>query len=172
MYEVDDKDVVAELEGLPQPDAGAPLPLVLSDEHTLLLAYIAHEPDPAWDGSYVSVVSDSTPAGIVIVKFRGYCAHMFGPPDEETVAGHPLAKRGLFPYSVFEVSNSSWLRRLERMNSVHRSHDAARFLAGKRHLVFTFHDSTFECIVRDVVAEGFRGSMREAAGRMVTMLRG
>jgi hypothetical protein len=40
MYTVDDKDVVLRLKETPQPDVGALLPFVMSDEHTLLLSYI------------------------------------------------------------------------------------------------------------------------------------
>jgi hypothetical protein len=95
---------------------------------------------------------------------------MFGPPNDEAFGGHPLASRGLSPYAVFEVQQSSWIRKHERMNSVHPSHNRERFLAGIKHFIFAFHDSTFECI-----AEGFeicivRGSMRSAATRMVEML--
>lgn len=69
---------------------------------------------------------------------------MFGPPNDEAFAGHPLADRGLNPYSVAEVQRSSWIRGLERMNSVHARHSRERFLEHKRHFVFAFHDSTFK----------------------------
>ena len=57
MYEVDSLDTVVELHDAPRPDICVLLPLVLCDEHHLLLAYLVSEPDPAWDGSYVTVVS-------------------------------------------------------------------------------------------------------------------
>jgi hypothetical protein len=62
--------------------------------------------------------------------------------------GHPLASRGLQAYSAFEVRNSSWIRQLERMNSVHPQHNPARY-SMLHHYVFAFHDSTFECVARD-----------------------
>ena len=43
MYSVDERDKVIELEEVPQSSVGAPLPLVLSDEHKILLAYIVQE---------------------------------------------------------------------------------------------------------------------------------
>jgi len=75
---------------------------------------------------------------------------MFGRPNDEAFHGHPLYSRGLRPYSVFEIDNSSWLRRLEEMNSVHEHHDKEKFLSAYYHFIFAFHDSTFECI-----ADGF-----------------
>src|SRR5262245_11285948 len=75
---------------------------------------------------------------------------MFGPPNDEAFYGHPLAARGLHPYGTFQVEHSSWIRQLERMNSVHPRHRPDMFRRLK-HYVFAFHDSTFECI-----AEGHR----------------
>lgn len=76
-------------------------------------------------------------------------------PNDEAFEGHPLASRGLKPYSVFEVKNSSWIRRLERMNSVHRCHRPEGYKM-LRHFVFAFHDTTFEC-----VAQGFEWTVHE-----------
>jgi hypothetical protein len=78
---------------------------------------------------------------------------MFGSPNDEAFHGHPLAERGLGPYGAYRVEDSSWIRRLERMNSVHPRHDPERFRA-LTHCVLSFHDSTFEC-----VAEGVRFSL-------------
>lgn len=79
---------------------------------------------------------------------------MMDAPNEEAIAGHPRADRGLEAFSAFEVKNSSWIRQLERMNSVRPYHDRVRFFESKRHFIFAFHDSTFECI-----ANGFDVSM-------------
>jgi hypothetical protein len=171
VYEVDSLDSVVEQHDAPRPDIGAPLPLVVSDESHVLLAYLVSEPDPNWDGSYTTVVSpDSQGMAVALVRFGWPYAHLFGPPNDEAFGGHPLASRGLHPYAVFEVRQSSWIRRLERMNSVHPRHDRERFLAGLRHFVFAFHDSTFECIAEGFESEVFRGSMRSALERMAAML--
>jgi hypothetical protein len=94
VYEVDSLDRVVELHDAPRPDIGAPLPLLLSDEHRLLLAYRVSEPDPEWDGSYVTVVSQESEGSVACVRFKGPSAHMFGPPNDEAFRGHPLANRG------------------------------------------------------------------------------
>ena len=70
-------------------------------------------------------------------------------PNDEAFDGHPLGRRGLMPYGAFEIKHSSWIRELERMNSVHPYHSAERF-EEFRHYVLSVHDTTFEC-----VANGF-----------------
>jgi hypothetical protein len=167
MYEPDEQDAVVELESLPQSDIGAPLPAVAAAEHFLALAYLASEPDPDWDGTYVTVVGpDSEGVLVAAVTFeRPYC-HLFGPPNDEAFSGHPLASRGLHPYGAFEVHHSSWLRSLERMNSVHPYHRPELFSSYK-HFVFAFHDSTFECVARAFTVTLQRGSLESVMQTLV-----
>ena len=49
MYEVDSLDAVVELRDAPKPDIGGPIPMLLCNEHYLVLSYLVSEPDPAWD---------------------------------------------------------------------------------------------------------------------------
>lgn len=171
VYEVDDRDTVVELDDAPAPDVGAPIPHLICDDYQVLLAYLVGEPDPDWDGTYVTVVGPESEGRLVaIVRFDCPYAHMFGPPNDEAFKGHPLAGRGLAPYAVFEVRDSSWVRRLARMNSVHECHDRERFLANSRHFVFAFHESTFECIARGFTSEVVRGSLRSVLPRMLAAL--
>jgi hypothetical protein len=156
MYEVDGDDRATELEGIPQSAVGAPLPAVLSDEHTVIVAYLMEDPDNADES-------------VVLVTFAGYRALFFGPPNDEALAGHPLADRGLRPYGSFVVEPSSWVRRLQRMNSVHPRHDPRRFDA-LRHFVLTFHDSTFECVAPSFAVETHAGSIRAVIPRMADLL--
>jgi hypothetical protein len=149
MYSIDHLDSVNELSGVPQSSVGAPCPMILCGEHFLHLAYLLQEDTTGWDFKTVRIVSQDTPEQpCALVRFRGVEVHMFGPPNDEAFHGHPLAKRGLEPYSVSEVTNSSWIRGLERMNSVHPYHKPARY-AKLRHFVFAFHDTTFECVAED-----------------------
>lgn len=97
-----------------------------------------------------------------MVEFTRYSTYMFGTPNDEAFHGHPLAARGLRPYGAFQIDNSSWIRQLEKMNSVHHSHRPERF-ERLRHYVFSFHDSTFEC-----AAESF--SITSHEGSLETML--
>jgi hypothetical protein len=169
MYTVDDRDAPLERKDVPQSSIGAPCPMLLVSESVLNLAYYLEERDAGWDGTSVRVVGQETQGEpCALVRFRHSIAHMFGPPNDEAFAGHPLAERGLEPYAVFEVENSSWLRTLERMNSVHPYHRAERYAIYK-HFIFAFHDSVFECIAegfelsvyRDSVSNVLRSSWRE-----------
>ena len=131
VYKIDRRDKVIPLDSLPQSATGAPLPCLVADEDSLRIAYISHEGS---DGDT-----------IVTVTFEDPYAHMFGPPNDEAFSGHPLADRGLEPYGAFRIDNSSWVRRLERMNAVHPGHSPESFEA-LIHYVLSFHDSTFECV--------------------------
>jgi hypothetical protein len=156
MYSVDSRDEVIKLNDVPRSDSGSPLPSVLSDEHTLLLAYILSEPSIDWD--QVGVNFMPPPERVGIIDFKGHRSFMFGSPNDEAFSGHPLAGRGLRPYSAFEIKHSSWIRQLEQMNSVHDRHDKKRY-DDLKHYVFSFHDSTFEC-----VAMGYTFEVRELSG--------
>jgi len=158
MYQVDDRDKVVELKDVPQSSIGAPCPLVLSNEGTLVLAYYVERRDEASDGKTVRSVGPESAGEIVsLVRFRLCYASLFGPPNDEAFSGHPLSKRGLRPYSANLIENSSWVRSLERMNSVHPYHKPELF-DGYRHFIFAFHDSTFEC-----VAQGYEISLKEGS---------
>src|SRR5947209_6009447 len=102
MYDVDQKDRVVELTDLPQSSVGAPIPIVLSDEFTTVVAYYVKETQLAWDGSDVSLVGPrSEDETVALVRFGHRYAMMFGPPNDEAFEGHPLAGRGLEPYGSF-----------------------------------------------------------------------
>ena len=171
MYEVDHLDKVVELTNVPQSSVGAPLPFVVSDECNVVLAYLVSERDPAWDGTYVNVVGpDSEGKLVAILNLESPYIHMFGPPNDEAFSGHPLAERGLSPYAAFEILQSSWIRKLERMNSVHPHHRPGMF-SNERHFVFAFHDSVFECIAHGYTTKLVRGSIRSVLPLMMEYFR-
>ena len=140
MYAIDDLDTVIELSKVPRPEPGAPNPIVFADDHKLVLSYWIPDESP-----------DRSTAPMAFVRFGRKHLHLFGPPNDEALTGHPLSGRGLFSYGVFRVDHSSLVRNLERMNSVHRHHDPKRFEA-LSHYIFTFHDSTFECVAESLEA--------------------
>lgn len=171
MYQVDHQDEVHELLDVPQSSIGAPIPTIVADEHRVVLAYyLEDDEDPEWDGQNIRLVG---PTGVseplAIVRFASCYAHMFGPPNDEAFRGHPLASRGLHPYGAFEIHKSSWIRGLERMNSVHDYHRPEEFWK-RRHLIFAFHDSTFECVCNGFDVTLSRGSISSAIPRMVKLL--
>lgn len=161
MYSVDHRDTVVKLADVPQSSIGAPCPMMLVGEHHLHLAYYLQNTPTGWDGTSVRIVDQDTGVEpVALVSFKHPLAHFFGPPNDEAFEGHPLASRGLQPYSVFEVRESSWIRRLERMNSVHEHHTHELF-AEYRHFVFAFHDTTFECIAESFTVSVHKGSVAD-----------
>lgn len=147
MYTVDELDVVVALSEIPKPEAGAPAPVVLANEQSLVLSY------------------RTATAPFAFVRFSMPYLHIFGPPNDEALDGHPLWGRGLVCYGAHSVQNSSLVRRLERMNSVHWLHQPKSFEV-LNHYIITFHDSTFECVARSVEgwAENILGE--DQKGRM------
>ncbi len=167
MYQVDGKDRVRELTDIPQSSVGAPIPVVIAGEQSLALAFYEEISDPGWDGSTSRLVDpDTKEKSVVIIRFADCSAHLFGEPNSEILSGHPLYERGLRAHGNFEVKNSSWIRAQEKMNAVHPFHRRLRFLKDKRHFVFAFHDSTFECIAKGYTVERVQGSIREVSTRL------
>ena len=133
MYDLDGSDSVVELDVLPGMETGAPAPIVKLDSSAdkYQLSYYAR--------------GDKR----VTIEFDQFRAAYFGPPNDEALTGHPLYARGLRWYDMCEVKESSWIRRLAKMNSVHPRHNPSRY-DSLHHYIFAFHDQMFECI-----AEGF-----------------
>jgi hypothetical protein len=169
MYQVDNEDRVVKLENVPQSSVGAPIPVVVGDERKVVVAFFVQDIPDGWNGTSVRVVSDESEEPVAVVEFKSCYAYMSGPPNDEAFDGHPLADRGLHPYGAFEVLNSSWIRQLERMNSVHEYHKPDSFWE-LHHYIFAFHDSTFECISAGFqITEAF-GSMRSVVPLMAEKL--
>ena len=160
MYPISEADRPREVSEFPQSSVGAPCPMLIADEHTLRICYYLEESrlSSAWLQSEIRPASSGDSDDLcAMVTFSLVHAHMFGPPNDEAFSGHPLASRGLEPYGAFEVEHSSWLRSLERINSVHPYHRPERF-DRYRHFILSFHDTTFECI-----AESFNVTLRRGS---------
>ena len=138
------------------------MPFVIGGEYTLTLFYLLDDTQEDWDGTSVRVVGLDSDEPWCAITFRQCYASFFGPPNDEALEGHPLYSRGLQYYSVHKIKNSSWVRLLEKQNRVHEHHSASHFEKLK-HYVFTFHDSTFECIARGYTIEVGSGSILKAA---------
>lgn len=147
MYTTDDQDIVIPLGDIPPCCVGAPLPVVFADEGTTIVAYIIQRSS--------SPDSDDH----AFIRFHWCYSLMFGPPNDEALGGHPLASRGLEPYGAFKVENSSWLRGLERLNSVHPYHRPEHF-DRYTHYVLTFHDTTFECVADSYAVSVVKGPIQ------------
>lgn len=84
------------------------------------------------------------------VQFKNCLITKFGYPNDEALSGHPLFEAGLSCYGIFEVFNSPWIEDVRIQNR--KSFPDFEF-KGLRHFIFTFHDSTFECLAEDFVVE-------------------
>lgn len=170
MYDADNHDNVVEIPGFPQSSIGAPNPVVVSDEHTLVVAFYLQDTPEGWDGRDVRIVGSQTNGEpLALVRFNRCYAYMFGPPNDEAISGHPLASRGLSPYGAYSIEESSWIKNLEQMNSVH-PHHVSRFLKEFNHYILTFHDSTLECVAKSYDMIGSTCSIEQAIPQMKEML--
>jgi len=167
VYTIDKRDRVHELPDVPLPSSGAPDPLVLADEDTLVVTYITAKPSTGQAGGSGLPSADEAAA---IVVFRQCHASHFGPPNDRTFATHPLADRGLRPYGAFEVESSSWLRGLEMRSRDHPWHDPKLFQR-LRHWVWTFQDSVLECAALNYAALEAQGRPDDLLPRMHAQLR-
>ncbi len=158
MYAVD-KDQVVALGDIPRPTAGAPEPIFIASERSAAIAYYL------WEAQTEDSDSDEEP--VAVITFPRCYAHMFGLPNDETLDGHPLYKRGLESYRASEVKDSSWILALEKASSINPLHDKEKFLEGLQHIIITFHDGTFECITDGYEVEIRQGPVEDAVPMML-----
>ena len=121
---------VVMLDSWPQPST-CPEPVVFATETQFLLRY------------------ETSDDKFAVIQFPLVTSFQFGAPNDEALGGHPLSKFGLKYYQVHRVDNSPWIAELERRNAIHPRHDRERFIKEAVHYVFTFQDSTLECVVKD-----------------------
>ncbi len=169
-YVVTGEDKVEEIEGVPQSSLGAPCPHVICGEQEVFLIYLAQEHSDKANGEKVRIVDGSSEEPVVTIQFIEPYAHYLGPPNDESLRGHPLVERGLTPYSCSKVQSSSWIAALEKMNSVHPCHRKESF-DGIGHYIFTFHDSVFECVADAfVVLTHERTTIRKAIDNILYLV--
>jgi hypothetical protein len=141
------------------PEAAVSGPLLIQDDGLALLTFNAMRLRP--DGRY-------EPAGTALVEFQRCSCTRFGYPNDEALPGHPLYRRGLQAYGIFEVLDSSWIAQLEEQNRVAFPNSRSW---GSRHFAFVFHDSMLECIARDLILtvsrEPFPQVLRAVSQRFV-----
>lgn len=98
-------DEVVDL-GLPWlPDPGSPELVVLQTERDATLIYGA-------------TVVTGHEGEFVVLQFPRCLASRFGYPNDEALVSHPLYRRGLSHYGIFEVLRPSWLEGLRDQNRV------------------------------------------------------
>jgi hypothetical protein len=123
------------------PEAAVSEAVVLQTEYATVLTFSAVREMP--DGKRAS-------AGYGLVRIDGCSLTRFGQPNDEARAGHPLYSKGLNTYGVYEVRNSLWSRQTVEMNRVSFPNTPD---STQKHFIFTFHDSTFECLAHGLRAD-------------------
>ncbi len=122
------------------PEAAVSEPVLLQNDYAAILTFSAMRPLPN---------GKREDAGYGIVEFDSCSLTKFGYPNDEALSGHPLYARGLAGYGVYEAHNSSWIKLVTQQNRAvfPNTPDSTQ-----RHFIFTFHDSTFECVARGLYA--------------------
>lgn len=138
----------------PQPfvwSAGAPCPVLLSSEQRTF------------------VIFDHPEGDITAIEFIGCTSVVSGFPNDEVLHGHRLAERGLSPYQVHEVIESSWLAELRAVEHHHSRSPEVPF-PNSRNYILTFHDSMIEAIARELTIVGSFNSPSEALTSLASQL--
>jgi hypothetical protein len=157
----------------PHWNTGAPLPHLISNGSRAFVVCYASQPDPNWDGTYVTVVSpsDTHESRFVVIELTRCHDVRLGGPNDEALAGHPLYGRGLEGYRAHEVHNSDWIEHVIAVNSVHPQHSAAMF-DRLRHFVLLFHDEMLEALATGIEARLVKGTMTTILTDLTTSLIG
>ena len=154
-----EQDKLVLLQAVPMPSPDASDPLVFASERRVLLVYRIAPSDFEQFGPFSD---DEEP--FCLVHFTGAAFHQSGPPNDEELGSHPLAASGLRWYSAYECLNPTLVGELW---------SAPANPVALRHFIFTFRDSTFECVAADCDLAGVyasadvasREALHPAAGR-------
>ena len=113
------------------PEAAVSEPAFFQTERASLLTFSAVREKANWRRE---------DAGYGLVEIVHCCTSSFGGPGDEDIEKDPA-------YGVFEIVNSRWKRLLSEHGGLYFPGTPG---PGQRHFVFTFHDSTFQCIASDL----------------------
>lgn len=142
--------------------AGAPVPVVLSDEYHLTLFYYYNKGFSESITQMPIERNSREDKGVAVLVFKNHIIYKFGYPNAEVLQSHPYYNLGLESYNIYEVAESDWVREIEVMNRLHPFHNPIKFKMYK-HFIITFEDSTFECIARELELSFFQNlTMKEA----------
>jgi hypothetical protein len=133
--------------------AGAPMPVLLQCEwHTFLAFYTGARDDE-----------------IGVVEFYRCVVAILSEPNDESLKAHRLWGKGLDFYAAHVVHNSKWFQAWRVLNGMLWEHDPDAW-AGYKHYVFTFHDSTFQCIAKSFEVRKITASMEEVLLQLIPKL--
>ena len=144
------------------------MPQVFSNGHKTYLIYLLKEVDPNWDGSYVTVINNASPAvyALALVEFIQPDTHRFGMVNDEAASGHALYTKGLEYYSAHIVENSTWIEELKTIHKAHPGFNESRW-TDKKHFLLFFHDEMFEIVAKGFQIEVFKTTFLDLATEVV-----
>lgn len=122
------------------PEAAVSEPAFFQTERSSILTFSAMQEQP--DGTRED-------AGYGLVEIVHCRVSAFGEPNDESLKRHPLYSKGLRAYGVYEIANSAWIK----AEIAHERSSLPDVPDTKQsHFIFTFHDSTFQCIASELRA--------------------
>ncbi len=131
------REEVKRIRSMPRSSRLAPHPFVVSDNHTLVVAYALHQAT----GTPALPPEDRNDTGVVIV--RDYVAYQFGPSYDAALTGHRLGQKGLMPHGVFAIKHSQWLAQVRDALRLERPPES---FAMYKHFIFCFQHTPLEVI--------------------------
>ncbi len=148
-------------------DVGAPMPQVFGNGHKTFLLYMISEPDPNWDGTYTTVVDNSSTNKypLALVEFDGG-TFKFGIANEEVFGGLPIANKGMGWYEAHIVENSKWIEELKTIHKVHPYYHEPSWKE-KKHYMLLFHDEMLEVIAKDYKIEQFNSTFKDLVKEVI-----
>ena len=144
------------------------MPQVFSNGQKTFLIYLINEPDPNWDGTYVTMIDNTsnTIYPLALVEFNGN-TFRFGIANDEVFSGLPLWNKGLEGYAAHVIENSTWVKELKNINKVHDRYSEEHW-KNEKHYTLLFHDEIFEIIATGYKIETFNttfGKLAEEVAR-------
>ena len=104
-----------------------------------------------------------------MMRWRHVRHALLGSPNDEARIGHRLWDKGLSEVRwIGEVLDSELIAMLERQNSVHPSHNPARF-ASLRHFVIPLKEDTAEVIAEEFSIGRIAGSTVAVAAKALDL---
>jgi hypothetical protein len=98
------------------------------------------------DEAHCRVLMATSDRRVAVLTFSGCTQTVYGYPNDEAQAGHPLYSN--WAYGVYEVIGSDWLERLQLQNET--KFPNVRWEAKKRHFIVAFHELMGEFLADDV----------------------
>lgn len=139
-------DQIVELDLPVRPEAAVSGAVCVQTDDRTFLTFNAMQPVTRADTTGLPHMED---AGTAVVELKRCLLTRFGYPNDEARCGIPRYKN--LSYGIYEVRNSTWIKEVVEMNR-HRFPSTSDAYVAK-HFLFTFHDSTFECLADDLTLE-------------------